>query len=389
MVSVKEHVIALVDCDCFFVSCERVDNPDLNNKPVCVTTSTTNKGIVVSRSNEAKALGIKMGAPMFQLHGKYKQVHYISTHHERYHEISQKVMSVLRDFTPDVEEVSIDEAYLDLTGMSKMYSMSYENLIKKIRQTVLEKTKIPVSIGLSTSKTLAKLASDKAKISGGIFIIHPKRAGEFLKEVDLEEICGISSRTALKFSAKGIRNISDFLDKEPQWIRQVLGVHAERLHYELKGISVSLVNSKEEPPQSIQDTQALEKFTDDIEILKRTLSVHVHRSSQKLRKWDGYCSSIVVMLRTKDFKVFEKECKLEKFTNSEQTLLSKANILIPQVYRQGIIYRAVGITLKNLVFGKNKQRSFFDDFEHEDDKISRLIDDLENKYGKQVVKLGM
>ena len=192
---VKEHVIALVDCDCFFVSCERVDNPKLNGKAVCVTTGATSKGIVVSRSNEAKALGIKMGQPMFQLQGQFDNAHYIPARHERYAEISKQVMAVLRDFTPDVEEVSIDEAYLDLTGMSKLYGMTYENLIKKIRETVLEKTKVPVSIGLSTSKTLAKLASDKAKKTGGIFIIPPKKVREILHGINLEEICGISHQT--------------------------------------------------------------------------------------------------------------------------------------------------------------------------------------------------
>lgn len=278
---VKEHVIVLVDCDCFFVSCERVDNPKLSGKAVCVTTGATSKGIVVSRSNEAKALGIKMGAPMFQLEGKYNNVHYIPARHERYAEISKQVMAVLRDFTPNVEEVSVDEAYLDITGMSKMYGLTYENLIKKIRKTVLEKTKVPVSIGLSTSKTLAKLASDKAKKTGGIFIIHPKKVKEILKDVELEEVCGISHQTSMNFWKKGICNLGDFLSKEPSWIRQAFGINGERLRYELAGISVSPVNPVEEAPQSIQDTRALEDFRDNLEVLESTLPYHVHRASQK------------------------------------------------------------------------------------------------------------
>jgi len=386
---VKEHVIALVDCDCFFVSCERVDNPKLNGKAVCVTTGATSKGIVVSRSNEAKALGIKMGAPMFQLEGKYENVHYIPARHERYSEISKQVMAVLRDFTPDVEEVSVDEAYLDLTGMSKMYGLTYENLVKKIRKTVLEKTKVPVSIGLSTSKTLAKLASDKAKKTGGIFIIHPKHIREVLKDVRLEEICGISHQTSMNYWKKGVSNLDEFLDKDPNWIRQAFGINGERLRYELAGISVSPVNPVEEAPQSIQDTRALEDFTDSLEVLESTLPYHVHRASKKLRKWDGYCSVLAVMLRTKDFKVVEIETKLDKPTNSEQTLLRKSHELIKKLYKSKILYRSVGITLRNLVFGQAKQQSLFETEQREDDKMSRIIDDLEKKYGKQVVKLGM
>ena len=386
---VKEHVIALVDCDCFFVSCERVDNPKLNGKPVCVTTGATSKGIIVSRSSEAKALGIKMGQPMFQLDGKYPSCHYIPARHEHYAEISKQVMAVLRDFTPDVEEVSVDEAYLDLTGMSKMYGLTYENLIKKIRKTVLEKTKVSVSIGLSTSKTLAKLASDKAKKTGGIFIIHPKNARSFLQQIDLEEICGISHKTALNFAKKGILTIDEFLDKDTNWVRKAFGINGERLRYELAGVSVSPVNSIEEAPQSIQDTRALEDFTDSLEVLERTLSYHIHRASRKLRKWDGYCGTLEVMLRTKDFHVIEAHTKLDKETNSEQTLLRTAHQLMKQIYKPRTLYRSTGVSLMELAYGKEQQQSLFEKTEREDDKMTRVIDDLEKKFGKQVVKLRM
>ena len=386
---VKEHVIALVDCDCFFVSCERVDNPELNNQPVCVVTNTTSKGIVLSRSNEAKALGIKMGQPMFQLQGQFNNAQYISASHERYGEISKQVMDVLREFTPDVEEVSIDEAYLDLTGMSKLYGLTYENLIKKIRKTVLEKTKVPVSIGLSTSKTLAKLASDKAKKTGGIFIIPPPKVREILHDIKLEEICGISHQTSMNYWKKGVSNLDEFLDKDPNWIRQAFGINGERLRYELAGVSVSPVTPVEEAPQSIQDTRSLEDFTDSLEVLESTLPYHVHRASQKLRKWDGYCSVLAVMLRTKDFKVFETETKLDKPTNSEQRLLRTSHELIRKLYKPRTLYRSVGITLRNLVFGKAVQQSLFETEQREDDKMSRIIDDLEKKYGNQVVKLGI
>lgn len=389
MALVKEHVIALVDCDCFFVSCERVDNPKLNGKPVCVTTGATSKGIVVSRSKEAKTLGIKMGAPMFQLEGKYPTCHYIPARHERYAEISKQVMDVLRDFTPDVEEVSVDEAYMDLTGMSKFYKLTYTNLVKKIRQTVLEKTKVPVSIGLSTSKTLAKLASDKAKKTGGIFVIHPSKIREILKGVDLEEICGISHKTANNFWQKGITSIDEFLDKDPNWVRKAFGINGERLRYELAGVCVSPVSSVEEAPQSIQDTRALEDFTDSLEVLESTLSYHIHRASRRLRKWDGYCGTLGVMLRTKDFHVIEAHAKLDKETNSEQTLLRTAHQLMKQIYKPRTLYRSTGVSLMDLAFGKEQQQSLFEKTEREDDKMSHIIDDLEQKFGKQVVKVGM
>lgn len=385
----RQRIIALVDCDCFFVSCERVDNPDLNGKPVCVTTGAGSKGIVVSRSNEAKALGIKMGQPLFQIEGQFQNCHYLPARHKRYAQISKQVMDILRTFSPDVEEVSVDEAYIDLTGFSKLYKLSYKDIIIKIRNTILDKAKIPVSIGLSTSKTLAKFASDKAKKTGGIFIIHPQNASHILKESDLEEICGISHKTALNFAKRGIFTLEAFLEKTPAWCRQAFGINGERLRYELDGICTSPVNALEEAPQSIQDTKALEDFTTSLTVLKSTLPQHIHRASQKLRKWNGYCSVLSVMLRTKDFKVMETEIKLDRQTNSEQTLLSKAEILLEQMYTPKTLYRSLGVTLKNLAFGNTEQHSLFEKQEREDDKVSHLLDELEEKYGKQVIKLGL
>ena len=140
----KPHIIALIDCDSFFVSCERVDNPALQNQPVCVMTGGGSKGIIVSRSKEAKLLGIKMGAPYFQVQKAYPQAVCLPARHHRYAEISRQVMSIIKTFTPDVEEVSIDEAYADLTGLDAVYKTSYADLINKIRRQILTKTKIPV-----------------------------------------------------------------------------------------------------------------------------------------------------------------------------------------------------------------------------------------------------
>ena len=157
-----QRIIALIDCDCFFVSCERVKNPDLQGKPVCVMTGGS-KGVIVSRSKEAKAIGIKMGDPYFKVQAEHPEAICIPAHHQLYHEISKKVMDTIRDFTPDVEVVSVDEAYADVTGFNKLHQTSYTQFVTDIRNEILKRTGIPVSIGLCSSKTLAKLASDKAK----------------------------------------------------------------------------------------------------------------------------------------------------------------------------------------------------------------------------------
>ena len=132
----RQHIIALIDCDSFYVSCERKDNPSLQNRPVCVMTGGGNKGIIVSRSKEVKALGIKMGVPYFQIMNTHKQIICIPARMHRYSEISYEVMKIIKNFSPDVEVTSVDEAYIDLTGLNKVYNSSYTDIIKKIRQTI-------------------------------------------------------------------------------------------------------------------------------------------------------------------------------------------------------------------------------------------------------------
>lgn len=389
MNNLKKRMIALVDCDCFFVSCERLDNPALNGKPVCVTTGGGMKGVVVSRSREAKALGIKMGEPLFRLSSFGSDVYYLTARHERYRRISRCVMSVLRNFTPDVEEISIDEAYLDLTGMDQLTGLSYETLLQKIRDTVLKKTHIPVSIGLSTSKTLAKLASDKAKKNGGICIIYPNQIYDFLRYVRLKDVCGIGHNSEKVYRKKGIYDIESFLKKDPVWVRRALGINGERLRYELAGICVSPVCSAFKLPQSIQDTHALDIFTNKLSVLQKELNDHIHRASRRLRQYDGYCGVLGVMVRTKTFQVFQADMKLIVPTNSEFTLLKKAHCLMEKLYCPGIMYRATGVMLQNLVFGQAVQPSLFDVRNREDDRLSRLIDVLEDKFGERVVHLGL
>ena len=384
------RIIALIDCDCFFVSCERVKNPALQGKPVCVMTGGGDKGIIVSRSKEAKAIGVKMGEPYFKTKVEHPEAICIPAHHSLYHEISQKVMDTIRDFTPDVEVMSVDEAFADVTGFNEIHHTSYTQFITNIRNEILKRTGIPVSIGLSSSKTLAKLASDKAKKTSGIYVIRPE-VDKILTKIGNEQIdtvSGIGKENFKHLNYNGIYTIKDFVARSDSWLKQTFGVNGVSLKHELLGETVSLVNPLPEPPQSIQDTAAFAEFSSDITFLHSTLSEHIHNASKRLRMWDGYCSNLAVMLRTKDFAVYQDETKLDKPTNSEKTLRKAAHMLLDKLYKRGVIYRATGITLAKLSFGKSRQFSFFDDNEPEDDKLSRIIDQLENKFGAGIIKSG-
>lgn len=384
----KQRIIGLIDCDAFFVSCERVDNPDLQNKPVCVMTGGGSKGIIVSRSKEAKDLGIKMGTPYFQIQKTHPQIICIPARHSRYSEISHKVMNIIRDFTPDVEEVSIDEAYVDLTGLNEVYKISYTELITKIKQTVWEKAKVPVSIGLSCSKTLAKLASDKAKNKGGIYIIRPDKIMETVGNIDIEDICGIGNQSAKTLKFNGIFTISDFVCQDNAWIKKAMGINGINLKFELLGISTSPVDSNPQAPQSIQDTKSFEDFSDNLEFLRSQLKYHVQNASRKLRKWNGFCGEVGVILRTKDFSTSVIYSKLETSTNSDFILRNTAISLLNKFYRPKILYRSVGVELKKLSYNEEIQQSLFETLKQDDDKLSRIIDDLEQKFGKDIIKRG-
>lgn len=384
-----QRIIALIDCDCFFVSCERVKNPDLQGKPVCVMTGGS-KGVIVSRSKEAKAIGIKMGDPYFKVQAEHPEAICIPAHHQLYHEISKKVMDTIRDFTPDVEVVSVDEAYTDVTGFNKLHQTSYTQFVTDIRNEILKRTGIPVSIGLCSSKTLAKLASDKAKKLGGICVIRPQieKIMEKIGNDPIESVSGIGRENSKHLWNNDINTIREFVSKDDSWLRKFFGANGVALKHELSGETVSPVNPKPEAPQSIQATSAFEDFSSNLDFLHSTLAAHIHNASKKLRMWDGYCAKIAVMVRTKDFKVFQLETKLEKPTNSEKTLRKAAHLLLDKLYRAGTIYRATGVTLENLSFGKEQQFSLFESLEPEDDKLSRLIDKLEDKFGSGIIKRG-
>jgi len=385
----KQRIIALIDCDSFFVSCERVDNPALQDNPVCVMTGGGNKGIIISRSKEAKSIGIKMGAPYFQVQKTHPQAICIPARHQRYSELSHQVMNIIKTFTPDVEEVSIDEAYADLTGLNKLYNSSYTALITKIRQTILDQTQIPVSIGLSSSKTLAKLASDYAKNIGGIYIIRPNRIIETIGNTNIEDICGVGSKSAKTLKFNGIFTVKDFLLQDNAWIKKLMGIHGLNLKFELSGIITSPVNSSPQAPQSIQDTKSFEEFTNNLPFLHSQLNYHVHNASQKLRRWNGYCSEIGVILKTKDFNSTTIYEKLPIATNSVFTLKNTASHLLDKLYHSKSLYRSIGIDLKKLSYNQECQQSLFENLKQDDDKLSRVLDELEQKFGKDIVRLGL
>lgn len=381
-----KHYIALADCDCFFVSAERAFNPRLDGRAVAVLSN--NDGCVISRSREAKALGLKMGEPYFMAKKRLPQVLYVRANHDLYRSISAKVMAKFKSFTPDVEVCSVDEAYLDLTGTKLLYRQNYIKTAQMIRQAVWDELHIPVSIGLSTTKTLAKLASDKAKNAGGVFAIGSAERNKILTQTLIADVSGVGRKLLLKMREECIFTALDFVMRPDYWVKARFGTHGADLKAELSGIPLFKVEPDDKAPLSIQQTSALREFSSDIAVLKTDLCRHIHTSCRKARSEGAKAAAIEVMLRTKDFKVVTARAKLDFASNQETEITPPALRLLTQLFTPAVVWRSTGITLTGLVYGEREQLDLFQPAKKSDDRLGSILDELEEKFGKNIVHLG-
>ena len=381
-----KHYIALADCDCFFVSAERAFNPRLDGRAVAVLSN--NDGCVISRSREAKALGLKMGEPYFMAKKRLTQVLYVRANHDLYRSISAKVMAKFKSFTPDVEVCSVDEAYLNLTGTKLLYRQNYIKTAQMIRQAVWDELHIPVSIGLSTTKTLAKLASDKAKNAGGVFAIGSAERNKILAQTLIADVSGVGRKLLLKMREECIFTALDFVMRPDYWVKARFGTHGADLKAELSGIPLFKVEPDDKAPLSIQQTSALREFSSDIAVLKTDLCRHIHTACRKARSEGAKAAAIEVMLRTKDFKVVTARAKLDFASNQETEITPPALRLLTQLFTPAVVWRSTGITLTGLVYGEREQLDLFQPAKKSDDRLGSILDELEEKFGKNIVHLG-
>ena len=383
----KRSIIALVDCDSFFVSVEQALNPELKNKPVCVLSN--NDGCVVARSKEAKQLGITMGMPYFMAKREFKNCHYLSGDHEKYEEFSKKIMAILRDISPDVEVYSIDEAFVDLTGLKKLYKRNYVKIALMIKERIKNEVDIPVSIGLSTSKTLAKLASDKAKKTRGLYIIGSRKIEKELKNTKIEEIWGIGKNIALLLKQNGILDSWKLVLQSDEWLKSKISIKAVELKHELLGETVSKVDNKDKIPKSIQDTSSFREFTTDKNFIINSLNKLIHKACTKLREINACCQSISIIIRTKDFRIFKEKKVLTTPTNFELEISNIAKELLDKIYEPDILYRSSGIVLEKFSFNNEEQLFLFNtEISEKKKKLAQSIDNIEKKYGKNSIKTG-
>lgn len=387
---------ALVDCNNFFVSCERTLDPTLENKPVVVLSN--NDGCVVSRSREAKALGIPMAAPAFKYKEFFKEhnVKSFSAKFELYNFKSQRVIDIAKSYVMEHEVYSIDELFLDLTGFKyiNLYEYCY-----KIKKEIAEKESIPVSIGIAPTKTLCKVANRIVKEFpdnfDGVYILDTQEKIEkALKWLNIGDVWGIGRKLAVKMNDHGVYKAWDLLQKPEMWVRKIMGIHGVRMINELKGIR-QLELDTPSPKRSIAVTRSfMEMLTQKEEIRERVETFGMH-CSERLRKQHTCCKMITVFVQTNRFRKDLPEYKnamtqvLPNPTNSTILIGRIVNELFERIYKEGFHYKRAGVIVNDFVPEGERQISLFEkDIQNQHLPVMKAMDAMNKKFGKDKVRLG-
>jgi DNA polymerase V len=391
-------MFALADCNNFFASCERVFRPDLQGKPVIVLSN--NDGCAVARSNEAKALGIKMGDPLFKIKdivNKHK-VAVFSGNMALYGDMSQRVRWVLEDFAPSIEVYSIDEAFLDLRGMQ---NIDFNQYAKTISKTCYKLTSIPVSVGIAPTKTLAKIASKLCKqyprLQGGCYMHRPEDIEKVLRKYPIEDVWGIGRRTTAKLKLMGINTAYDYTQLSETRVRSLFNITGLRIWKELQGIPCIEFEDGFEAKQSICVSRSFSSEIYEIKELQEQIANFSASMAEKLRKQCSVVSEIVVFAYTNRFKENEPQTHgsaLISFitpTADVRVIVSKAVAATKALFKEGYGYKKAGVIATKISSDKCIMHSLFEDTEatEREHKITTVLDTINKTFGKGTVKLAV
>lgn len=383
---------ALVDCNNFYASCERVFDPRLKSRPIVVLSN--NDGIIVARSNEAKALKIGMGDPLFKVQDIVDKhnVAVFSSNYSLYGDMSHRVMTTLEQFSPNVEIYSIDEAFIQLDGFSRM---DLTNYCRKIRKIVKTWTGIPVSIGVAETKTLAKIANRRAKkmpTSGGVInLINNPDTDEYLKATDVSDVWGVGRQYSKKLYARNIKTAYDLKNASDKWIKKNMTIMGLRTVYELRGTSCIELESSPSPKKSIVSSRSFGRKVKDIDDIKEAVALFVSRAAEKMRRQKSAARLLTVFLRTNPYKDTPQYhngvlVQLPVPTDSTSELIEWAMKGTDQIYRTGYIYQKVGVMLSEFHHVDHTQMSMFETADRQKmAKITSMIDKINRNMGSGTI----
>ncbi len=387
-------MFGLIDCNNFYASCERVFRPDLNGKPVVVLSN--NDGCVIARSNEAKELGIPMGAPSFEYEELFcrQGVNVFSSNYALYGDMSSRVMEIVKSFNPDLEIYSIDEAFVDFR--QTIYK-DFEALGREMREAVLRCTGIPVSIGFAPSKALAKLANRIAKKfadrTGSIYAIDkPEKHRRALEWLKIGDVWGIGAAHEARLKGMGIHNAWQFTRLNNQWIKKEMSVVGLRLKYELLGTNPAGLE-KEKLRQNIACTRSFEENYTELSDLRERVSTYAAICAEKLRKQNSNCNAIMVFIHTNEHRRdLPQYCRniilpLPYPSNSAIELSNFACLGLDKIFKPGFAYKKAGIIAMELSPSGEEQLSLFENKNPRHVPLMKAMDRLNGKLGNQKVRL--
>jgi len=385
---------ALVDCNNFYASCERVFNPSLEKNPVAILSN--NDGCIISMSDEAKALQLPFGAPIFKWEAfcKANNITVLSSNYPLYGDMSERVMRILGQFTPDVEVYSIDEAFLQFKGFE---GIDFEQKATTIRNRILQWTGIPVCVGIAPTKALSKVANKIArsniKKSQGICVINSdEKRVKALKWTSIEKLWGVGKGLQKRLSAKGCKTAYDFTQLSDTWVKKNLAITGYKLKKDLEGVPMLKLDHRE-TKKAIATTRSFEYTYSDIENIKERISTFASSCAEKLRNQKTACHVIIVMLRSNSHKKDLEQHRVSKTvvfpypTNSTLAISNAAVKAVKAIFKTGIRYKRAGVIVTGLVPEDNYQLDMFIEENPKHRPLMKAIDKLNRTFKADKIKL--
>lgn len=398
-IATQQH-FALVDVNNFYVSCERVFNPHLENLPVVVLSN--NDGCAVARSNEVKALGVKMGTPWFQLKelAEKHNIIALSSNYTLYGDMSNRVMAILRDYSPNVETYSIDESFLSLNGLSNLWPAAVD-MGQSIRNRVRKWTGLPVCVGIGSSKTLAKLANHIAKkqpdFNGVCDLTSMPQAqiDALLAAIEVSEVWGVGHRISMHLHAVGIKTVKALRDAPLAWLRTRFGVVMERTGNELRGLSCLALEEVAAPRKQIISSRSFGQLVHTLPELSESVASYMSSAAEKLRGQNSTCGAIQVFVQTNPFREQDPQYSnsitvpLPNESCDTRLLIRAALYGLKRIYRPGYAYKKAGVMLTGIAPTAVRQASLFAPHGAGDksEKLMRVLDRLNQRYGRNTVSV--
>ncbi len=389
-------MFVLIDCNNFYASCERVFRPELNNKPIVVLSN--NDGCVIARSNEAKALGIPMGAAAFKFEKEFQEkgVHVFSANFALYGDMSRRVMEIISRTNAEIEFYSIDEAFLKFNSKN---AVNFQEYGSQLKETVLRCTGIPISVGVAPTKALSKVANAIVKKfqakTGGVYIIDTdEKRLKAIKWLGSASIWGIGRQHAKRLAAMNVLNAYAFTQLSDEWVRTHLSVVGLRLKRDLEGIPTLDLEQMPETKKSIMVTRSFEKSYTEFNELRERISTFAVCCAEKLRQQQSYCQTIFVFIRTSNYDQLDEKYgnqftfQLPFPTNSSIEISKFAIQALRSIFKTGPKYKKAGVIVYGIMPQNQVQLNLFQNSNPRHLQLMQAVDKLNSSYGQQKIRLG-